>query len=145
MTVENIIEIITITMGDMFASVVQIYERIVKVSISIQRSIQSIYRVYMTGAYKISQYSYGQAKRLGVEIVPSATDGKKIDVYKGDELVASIGDTRYHDYPYYMYEERMGKYKRGTANRNRYLYHKRHAKDASVPDSPGFYAAGILW
>lgn len=96
-------------------------------------------------SYQISNYSYNQAERLGVAIEPSTHKNKKIDVYKGKELVASIGDTRYKDYPYYLREERMGKYKKGTANRNKYLYWKRHAKDASVAGSPGYYAANILW
>jgi hypothetical protein len=96
-------------------------------------------------SYKISNYSYNQAERLGVAIEPSTRKNKKIDVYKDGELIASIGDTRYKDYPYYLREERMGNYKKGTANRNKYLYWKRHAKDASVKDTPGYYAANILW
>lgn len=96
-------------------------------------------------SYKISQYSYNQASRLKVEIEPSSRKNKKIDVYKDGEYVTSIGDIRYKDYPYYLHEERMGKYKKGTANRNKYLYWKRHAQDASVPDTAGFYAANILW
>jgi hypothetical protein len=96
-------------------------------------------------SYEISNYSYNQASRLKVDIEPSTYKNKKIDVYKDGTLIASIGDTRYKDYPYYLKEERMGKYKKGTANRNKYLYWKRHAKDASVPDSAGYYAANILW
>jgi hypothetical protein len=96
-------------------------------------------------SYEISQYSHNQAERLKVEIHPSEYKNKKIDVYKNGTLVASIGDIRYNDYPYYLREERMGKYPKGTANRNRYLYHKRHAKDAAIPDTPGYWAAQILW
>lgn len=95
--------------------------------------------------YVISEYSKNQANRLGVEIKPSTRKNKKIDVYKDGKYLLSIGDDRYFDYPYYLREERAGKYPKGTANRNRYLYHKRHAKDSKVPDSAGFYASEILW
>jgi hypothetical protein len=95
--------------------------------------------------YKISEYSKNQAMRLGVDIKPSTRKNKKIDVYKDGKYLVSIGDIRYYDYPYYLQEERMGNYPKGTANRNRYLYHKRHAKDSELPESAGFYAKEILW
>jgi len=96
-------------------------------------------------SYEISQYSKNQAMRLKVQIEPSTRKNKKIDVYRDGKYLVSIGDIRYNDYPYYLKAEREGKYPKGTANRNRYLYHKRHAKDASVPESAGFFAKEILW
>ena len=42
--------------------------------------------------YNISNYSYLQAKKLGVQIKNSSNKHKKIDVYKNDKKVASIGD-----------------------------------------------------
>lgn len=95
--------------------------------------------------YKIYPYSYGHAERLKVEIKPSKNPNKKIDVFRNGELVASIGDIRYKDYPTYIMQERQGIVKRGTANRARWLYHKRHAKDGSIEGTAGFYAMNILW
>jgi hypothetical protein len=97
-------------------------------------------------SYEITQWSKNQAERLKVTIKPSTHKNKKIDVFDKDgKLLASIGDTRYKDYGYYLAAERAGKYPKGTANRNRYLYRKRHAKDAAVVGTPGFYANEILW
>ncbi len=45
--------------------------------------------------YKITKYSYQQAKQLNVEIKPSSNKKKKIDVFKGDQKIASIGDMNY--------------------------------------------------
>ena len=52
--------------------------------------------------YKIKKYSYDQAKKLGVEIRPSEFKNKKIDVYKDDVFICSIGDSRYLDFPSYL-------------------------------------------
>jgi len=48
--------------------------------------------------YKITKYSFDQARKLGVTIKPSTVKGKKIDVYKNGIKVASIGDSRYTDF-----------------------------------------------
>ena len=39
--------------------------------------------------YSIKQYTYDQAKKLGVQVKPSTVKSKKIDVYKDDKKVAS--------------------------------------------------------
>jgi hypothetical protein len=97
-------------------------------------------------AYEISQWSKNQAERLKVTIKPSVYKNKKIDVFDKDgKLLASIGDIRYKDYGIYLAGERRGEYPKGTANRNRYLYKKRHAKDLVVEGSAGYYANQILW
>jgi hypothetical protein len=92
-------------------------------------------------AYRIKQYSYAQAKKLGVTIKPSTVSGKKIDVFnsKGEKL-ASIGAIGYKDYPTFMIED--GK---EVAEQKRKLYKQRHAKDRVVRGSAGFYADKILW
>jgi hypothetical protein len=89
--------------------------------------------------YSITSYSYNQAKALGVKIKPSKTKNKKIDVYKNDKKVASIGDVRYKDYPTYMKEDK------DLAKERRALYKKRHRKDIDIVGSPGYYANKILW
>ena len=42
-------------------------------------------------SYKITNYSYNQAKKLNVEIKPSTNKKKKIDVFKDNKKIASIG------------------------------------------------------
>jgi hypothetical protein len=90
--------------------------------------------------YNIRFYSYIQADELGVTIYPSRNPKYKIDVYKGDKFLCSIGDSRYLDFP--SYEEKYG---RRYALFRRKLYKIRHAKDRSVVGSRGYYAYKILW
>ena len=90
--------------------------------------------------YKIKAYSFAQAKKLGVTIKPSKRIGKKIDVFKGDKKVASIGALGYGDYPTFM--EKMGK---EFADKKRKAYKTRHEKDRHVRGSAGFYADKMLW
>ena len=52
--------------------------------------------------YKITDYSYQQAKKLNVEIKPSSNKKKKIDVFKNDKKIASIGSISYNDYPTFI-------------------------------------------
>ena len=88
--------------------------------------------------YKIKKYSYDQAKKLGVDIRPSNLKNKKIDVYKDDVYICSIGDSRYNDYPTYL------KINKEMAEHRRILYHQRHKKD-NIENTKGYYALKILW
>jgi hypothetical protein len=90
--------------------------------------------------YQITDYSYQQAKQLGVSIKPSSNKKKKIDVYKDDKKIASIGATGYGDYPTFMRTE--GK---EYADKKRQAYKKRHEKDRHIKESNGYYADQILW
>ena len=90
--------------------------------------------------YKIKPYSFKQAKKLNVVIKPSNVKGKKIDVYKNNKKLVSIGALGYKDYPTYI-KERGKKY----ADERRKLYKKRHEKDRKVRGSAGYYADKILW
>ena len=90
--------------------------------------------------YKITRYTQQQAKKLGVKVAPSKTKGKKIDVFKGDKKVASVGAVGYGDYPTFMKQE--GK---EFADKRRKLYKMRHEKDRHVKGSKGFYADKLLW
>jgi len=87
--------------------------------------------------YKIKKYSYDKAKELGVEIKPSTNKKKKIDVFKNNERIASIGDVNYKDYPTYLEKDKK------LADDRRRLYKARHK--ASIKDSAGYYASNILW
>lgn len=74
-----------------------------------------------------------RAKKLGVTVKPSTVKHKKLDVYRDDEKIASIGDIRYSDYLQHGDEERRRRYK------------KRHQKNRTVKDSAGYFADKILW
>ena len=92
-------------------------------------------------SYKITDYSYAQAKKLGVKIKPSQKKDKKIDVLdKNNKIIASIGDTSYLDYQKYI--EKEGK---KYADERRRLYKLRHAKRLSIKGTPSYYANKILW
>ena len=92
-------------------------------------------------AYKIKQYSYKNAKRLGVTIKPSRVKGKKIDVFdKEGKKLASIGALGMNDYPTFI--QKAGK---AFADRRRKAYKTRHEKDRHVKGTAGYYADQILW
>ena len=90
--------------------------------------------------YQITEYSYQQAKRLGVTIKPSTNKKKKIDVFKDGDKIASIGAIGYGDYPTFTKEK--GK---EYADKRRQAYKKRHEKDRHIKGTPGFFADQLLW
>lgn len=90
--------------------------------------------------YNITEYSKLQAKKLGVEIKPSTRKDKKIDVFKNDKKIASIGGKGYKDFPTYIKEKGID-----YAKERRKLYKERHEKDRHKTGSAGFYADKILW
>ena len=88
--------------------------------------------------YTIKKYSYDQAKKLGVTIKPSESKNKKIDVYKDNNFICSIGDSRYNDYPTFLEIDK------DLALEKRRLYHIRHRKD-NIIGTRGLYSLKILW
>jgi hypothetical protein len=91
-------------------------------------------------SYKITNYSKEQAKKYNVVIKPSQNKGKKIDVFKDNKKVASIGDINYLDYGSYL--QTKGK---AYADNRRKIYRVRHANDINVINTPGYYSGKILW
>lgn len=89
--------------------------------------------------YKIKDYSYKQAEKLGVQIKPSTNPKKKIDVFKNNEKIASIGATGYKDYPTYLQEDKK------VAEMKRKNYKSRHEKDRHIKNTNGYFADKILW
>ena len=77
--------------------------------------------------YKITDYSYSKAKQLYVDIKPSKTKGKKIDVFKNDKKITSIGAVGYNDYPTYIDKKGIE-----YANKRRKLYHERHKHESGI-------------
>ena len=90
--------------------------------------------------YTITNYTYKQAKKIGVTVKPSTNKTKKIDVYKKGKKVASVGARGYNDFPTFM-KLKGKKY----AQTRRKLYKMRHEKDRHVKGSRGFYADVLLW
>jgi hypothetical protein len=88
--------------------------------------------------YTITNYSKKQAEKYDVVIQRSKKKNKKLDVYKNDQLIATIGHINYKDYPTYMREE--GK---EYAQERRKLYRKRHKHDLNSGN--GKWASRILW
>ncbi len=89
--------------------------------------------------YKITKYSFEQAEKLGVQIKPSKNPKKKIDVYKNNKLISSIGARGFMDYPNYL---KIDKEKAETKRKN---YKARHQADRTKPNTPGYFADKILW
>ena len=89
--------------------------------------------------YEIKQYTFDQAKKYGYEVKVSKKK-KKLDVYKDNVKIASIGDTLYKDYPTYIEEKGIA-----YANIRRALYYKRHKKDLEVKGSNGWLSSILLW
>jgi len=88
-------------------------------------------------SYEILPYSLEKAKKLGVIVKPSKKSGKKLDVFKDNKLLTSIGAKGMGDYPTYLQNE--GK---KFAEERRKLYKLRHAKNKGLA---GFYANELLW
>lgn len=91
--------------------------------------------------YNIKPYSKQRAQELGVVIKPSKKKNKKIDVFKKDGTkIASIGDSRYKDYPTYL-KEKGPEY----AKERQRLYFLRHCKMPKDKLSAARLAGAILW
>jgi hypothetical protein len=88
--------------------------------------------------YKITDYSYQKAKQLNVDIKPSTNKNKKIDVFKNNKKIASIGSINYLDYPNFIKKNGLE-----YANQKKKLYKLRHKKDLNSKN--GKWASSILW
>lgn len=91
-------------------------------------------------SFKPDPIHFKNAKKLGVEIKPSKVKNKKLDVFKDDDKIASIGDVRYNDYRSYIKEKGLD-----YANERKRLYKIRHNKDKDKVGTASFYADRILW
>ena len=96
-------------------------------------------------AYKIKPYTYKVASAIGVEVRPSKSPVKKIDVFKDGKKVASVGAIGYKDYPTYLELEKKGKFPKGTAVKKAKAYKARHENNRKKTGTPGWYADQLLW
>lgn len=87
--------------------------------------------------YKINTKQKEIADKLGLKIFPSIKKDKKIDVYKNEKYVTSIGAKGYDDY-----YSHLKTHDKVYANERRRLYLIRH-KD-NVGDA-GMLAKRLLW
>ena len=90
--------------------------------------------------YTITEHTLQRAKQMKVTVQLSQKKNKKIDVFKNGVKIASIGDSRYKDFPTYVIENGIE-----FANNRKRLYYMRHKKDIENLHSNGFYAAKLLW
>jgi hypothetical protein len=91
-------------------------------------------------SYQITEYTKNQAKKLGVSVKPSTNKKKKLDVFKNNKKVASVGAVGYGDFP--TFTKTKGK---EFADKRRKAYKKRHEKNRNIKGSAGFYADKLLW
>ena len=95
--------------------------------------------------YEIKQYTFDQAKKHGYTVKLSSNKKKKLDVYKNGAKIASIGDSRFKDYPTFLDERGSTSEGLTFANVRRALYHNRHKKDIEIKGSNGWLASILLW
>ena len=86
--------------------------------------------------YSISHRTEQEARRLGVFVRPSRKHGKKIDVIRDGEVIASVGARGMGDY--HVYLRTMGK---EYAMERRRLYRARHRADQIKPNTPAYWAS----
>jgi hypothetical protein len=86
--------------------------------------------------YTITQHTKDKADKLGLTVKPSTQKHKKIDVYKDNKKIASIGALGMSDYPTYL--QTKGKV---YADERKRLYHLRHTKNSLGEE----LARKLLW
>jgi hypothetical protein len=90
--------------------------------------------------YQITSRQRANARRLGVSIKPSTVKGKKIDVFKGDKKVASIGALGMMDFDKWKAKEGIEK-----AKKRQKAFKSRFSKQRVKVGTPAYYADQILW
>ena len=89
--------------------------------------------------YEIKDYTYNQAMKYGVIVLPSKKKNKKIDVYdKNDNYITSIGARGYLDYGTILKNNGLE-----YADYRRELFYKRHG--LYKKGTRGWYSSYILW
>tara|TARA_R110000787_G_scaffold219313_1_gene328050 strand:+ start:72 stop:356 length:285 start_codon:yes stop_codon:yes gene_type:complete len=91
-------------------------------------------------SYKILNPQLKNSKKLNVKIKTSTNPKKKVDIFKNNKKVASIGDVKYGDY--HTYIKSKGK---TFAVKRQDAYKKRHAKTLYKKGTASYYADKILW
>jgi len=97
--------------------------------------------------YKVSSRTKRIASKIGLVVLPSSRKGKKLDVYdkKTGRYKASIGAEGYKDFHIYRDLESKGKIPKGTADKKRKNYEKRHGCNNAKKGSNNLLACLLLW
>jgi hypothetical protein len=90
--------------------------------------------------YQITSRQRANARRIGVKIKPSTVKGKKLDVFKGDKKVASIGALGMMDFDKWKAKEGIEK-----AKKRQKAFKSRFSKQRVKVGTPAYYADQILW
>ena len=90
--------------------------------------------------YKIKRKQLINAKKLGVTIKPSKSKNKKLDVFKNNKKIASIGAKGYGDYATYIQTRGLK-----VALERKRLYKRRHERFRKIKGTNSYYADQILW
>jgi hypothetical protein len=88
--------------------------------------------------YEITERTKVNARRLNLSVKPSGERDKKIDVYKNNKKIGSVGALGYKDYPTYIKQKGLV-----YANKRRDLYKIRHKND--IGSGNGKLAFQLLW
>ena len=87
--------------------------------------------------YKINTKQKEIADKLGLKIFPSIKKDKKIDVYKNDKFITSIGQKNAHDY-----YSHLKTHDKVFADERRRLYLARHKDNVGTA---GMLSKRLLW
>jgi len=90
--------------------------------------------------YHITNYTRKRAKQIGVTVKPSTDPDKKIDVFRKNRKIASVGANGMNDFPTYIKTRGIS-----FAKTRRRLYKMRHEKDRHVKWTNGWLADKLLW
>jgi hypothetical protein len=90
--------------------------------------------------YHITNYTRKNARKLGVVVRPSTNPDKKIDVFRKNHKIASVGAYGMNDFPTYIKTRGLS-----YAKTRRKLYKIRHEKDRHTKWSNGWLADKLLW
>lgn len=90
--------------------------------------------------YTITDYTIKKAKQLKVTVRLSEQKKKKLDVFKNNVKIATVGNVNYKDFPTYVNEKGLE-----FANKRKKLYYISHKKDIEKIGSNGYYASKLLW
>ena len=96
--------------------------------------------IYSMVHYDIKQYTLDQAKKHGYVVNVSKNTKKKLDVFKDNIKIGSIGNSKYKDFPTYIQENGLE-----YAKVKRALYRNRHKKDIKIKGSNGWLSSILLW
>jgi hypothetical protein len=105
--------------------------------------------------YSIKQYSLDRIKELNNKLgsniysIKISTDSnKKLDVFRKDEKITSVGAIKKNGVPYLDYPTYMETIGQEYADRRRDLYYKRHSAEPPIKDgevTTSWWTKYILW